>query len=92
MVSPDRSWAAAYEKHGPGTSRYSVGVDSCASRPWPGVKDRDGRARTYTAGVGDRAVGSKAPGDGHTRIGSNTKTFTSVVVLQLVGGGKLRLG
>ncbi|MGK4580195.1 serine hydrolase domain-containing protein [Kitasatospora sp. HPMI-4] len=55
------------------------------------VKDRDGRTRTYTAGVGDLATGSKVPVDGQVRIGSNTKTFTAVVVLQLVGEGKISL-
>ncbi|MEU8996174.1 serine hydrolase domain-containing protein [Streptomyces caniferus] len=55
------------------------------------VKDREGRTRTYTAGAGDLATGSKVPRDGQVRIGSNTKTFTAVVVLQLVGEGKIRL-
>lgn len=31
------------------------------------------------------------PVDGRVRIGSNTKTFTAVVVLQLVGEGKVEL-
>ncbi|WP_329112382.1 serine hydrolase domain-containing protein [Streptomyces sp. NBC_01353] len=56
-----------------------------------GVKGRDGHTRTYTAGVGDLATGSKVPRDGQVRIGSNTKTFTAVVVLQLVGEGKIGL-
>lgn len=55
------------------------------------VKDRTGRIRTYTAGVGDLATGAKVPVDGQVRIGSNTKTFTAVVVLQLVGEGKIGL-
>ncbi|MEU2672924.1 serine hydrolase domain-containing protein [Streptomyces sp. NPDC007164] len=55
------------------------------------VKDRNGRTRTYTAGVGDLATGSKVPRDGQVRIGSNTKAFTAVVVLQLVGEGKIDL-
>ncbi|WP_308433764.1 serine hydrolase domain-containing protein [Streptomyces hiroshimensis] len=55
------------------------------------VQDREGRTRTYTAGVGDLATGSKVPRDGQVRIGSNTKTFTAVVVLQLVGEGKVSL-
>lgn len=56
-----------------------------------GVKDLDGRTRNYTAGVGDLATGAKVPVDGQVRIGSNTKTFTAVVVLQLVGEGKIGL-
>ncbi|WP_404962122.1 serine hydrolase domain-containing protein [Streptomyces sp. 147326] len=55
------------------------------------VKDREGRTRTYTAGVGDLATGSKVPKDGQVRIGSSTKTFTAVVALQLVGEGKIDL-
>ncbi|MFB7614896.1 serine hydrolase domain-containing protein [Kitasatospora sp. NPDC056181] len=55
------------------------------------VQDHEGRTRTYTAGVGDLATGSKVPRDGQVRIGSNTKTFTAVVVLQLVGEGKVDL-
>ncbi|MEU3776632.1 serine hydrolase domain-containing protein [Streptomyces sp. NPDC032472] len=55
------------------------------------VQGLDGRLRTYTAGVGDLATGSEVPGDGQVRVGSNTKTFTAVVVLQLVGEGRIRL-
>ncbi|MFE7120153.1 serine hydrolase domain-containing protein [Streptomyces sp. NPDC057654] len=55
------------------------------------VEDGRHHARTYTAGVGDLATGSKVPRDGQVRIGSNTKAFTAVVVLQLVGEGKIRL-
>ncbi|MCX4957172.1 serine hydrolase domain-containing protein [Streptomyces virginiae] len=55
------------------------------------VQDRDGRTRTYTAGLGDLATNSKVPRDGQVRIGSNTKAFTAVVMLQLVGEGKIGL-
>ncbi|MEE1793088.1 serine hydrolase [Streptomyces sp. BE308] len=55
------------------------------------VTDRDGRTRHYTAGIGDLATGAKVPRDGRIRIGSNTKSFTAVVVLQLVGEGRIRL-
>ncbi|MFD7640526.1 serine hydrolase domain-containing protein [Kitasatospora sp. NPDC059795] len=55
------------------------------------VKDRDGRSRTYTAGVGDLATKAKVPTDGQIRAGSNTKTFTAVVVLQLVAEGRIGL-
>ncbi|MFE3942636.1 serine hydrolase domain-containing protein [Streptomyces sp. NPDC059118] len=56
-----------------------------------GVKGLDGRSRNYTAGVGDKTTKAKVPVDGQVRIGSNTKAFTAVVVLQLVGEGKLGL-
>ncbi|GAA0462495.1 serine hydrolase [Paractinoplanes deccanensis] len=41
--------------------------------------------------VRDYAAGARVPLDGRVRIGSNTKTFTAVVVLQLVGEGKVAL-
>ncbi len=43
------------------------------------------------SGVADRKTGAPMPLDGHFRIGSNTKTFVAVVVLQLVGEGRLSL-
>ncbi|MFC0600071.1 serine hydrolase domain-containing protein [Streptomyces palmae] len=55
------------------------------------VQDRDGRTHTYTAGLGDVATGAPVPGDGQVRIGSNTKAFTAVVMLQLVSEGKVKL-
>jgi D-alanyl-D-alanine carboxypeptidase len=55
------------------------------------VRGRDRRARDYTAGVADLRTKAAVPVDGQVRIGSNTKTFTAVVVLQLVGEGKISL-
>ncbi|WP_405003576.1 beta-lactamase family protein [Kitasatospora purpeofusca] len=55
------------------------------------VKGRDGRNRTYTAGVGDLATGARVPVDGQIRAGSNTKAFVAVVVLQLVAEGRIGL-
>jgi D-alanyl-D-alanine carboxypeptidase len=55
------------------------------------VKGRDGRIRTYTAGVGDLATGAPVPVDGQVRIGSNTKAFVAVVVLQLVAERRVSL-
>jgi D-alanyl-D-alanine carboxypeptidase len=55
------------------------------------VQERGGRIRDYTSGVGDLKTKRPVPPDGYVRIGSNTKTFTSVVVLQLVGEGKIKL-
>ncbi|MGP3632701.1 serine hydrolase domain-containing protein [Streptomyces sp. 24-1644] len=53
--------------------------------------DRQGRARNYTAGVADLRTRAKVPVDGQVRAGSNTKTFTATVILQLVGEGKVDL-
>jgi D-alanyl-D-alanine carboxypeptidase len=55
------------------------------------VRDRSGHVHRYTAGVGDLTTKTAVPADGYVRVGSNTKTFTSVVVLQLVGEGKVNL-
>jgi D-alanyl-D-alanine carboxypeptidase len=55
------------------------------------VRGRDGRTRTYTAGVGDLRTQAKVPANGRVRIASNTKMFTAVVTLQLAGEGKLDL-
>ncbi|MFC6880855.1 serine hydrolase domain-containing protein [Actinomadura yumaensis] len=46
---------------------------------------------TGGAGVADLETGRKARGDEHGRIGSDTKTWTATVVLQLVGEGKVKL-
>ncbi len=55
------------------------------------VQGHDGRTRTYTAGLGDLATGAPVPVDGQVRIGSNTKTFVAVVVLQLVAERRVDL-
>ncbi|MBO4269585.1 serine hydrolase domain-containing protein [Microbispora triticiradicis] len=44
-----------------------------------------------SAGVAKLGENAKPPVDGHVRIGSNTKTFTATVVLQLVAEGKVEL-
>jgi D-alanyl-D-alanine carboxypeptidase len=46
---------------------------------------------TTALGTGDLATGAPISLDDHFRIGSNTKTFTGTVVLQLVDEGKLGL-
>ncbi|MGM1063940.1 serine hydrolase domain-containing protein [Saccharothrix sp. Mg75] len=55
------------------------------------VRDRRGRTQHYTAGVGDLGTGGRVPTNGRVRIGSASKMFTSVVVLQLVGEGRVEL-
>ncbi|WP_336207154.1 serine hydrolase domain-containing protein [Nonomuraea sp. LPB2021202275-12-8] len=44
-----------------------------------------------SAGVRELGQSEKPPVNGHFRIGSNTKTFTATVVLQLVSEGKIGL-
>ncbi|AGL16029.1 serine hydrolase [Actinoplanes sp. N902-109] len=55
------------------------------------VRGGDGRTRRYTAGVADLVTNRPVPVDGRVRIGSNTKPFVAVAVLQLVGEGKVDL-
>ncbi|MEV3857118.1 serine hydrolase domain-containing protein [Streptomyces sp. NPDC050095] len=55
------------------------------------VTGRDGGTRTYTAGVADVTTGEPVPHDGQVRVGSNTKTFTAVRVLQLVAEHRVSL-
>ncbi|MFD5244632.1 serine hydrolase domain-containing protein [Amycolatopsis sp. NPDC058340] len=46
---------------------------------------------TGSAGVRELGSAAKPPANGRFRVGSNTKTFVSTVVLQLVGEGKVGL-
>ncbi|MET8151520.1 serine hydrolase domain-containing protein [Actinoplanes sp. NPDC005259] len=74
--------------------RLQVAVDDLHDLGITGVQGLtrvDGDTVRARAGVGDLERGSPVPLDGHFRMGSNTKTFVSVVVLQLVGEGRLSL-
>ncbi|MFC9560534.1 serine hydrolase domain-containing protein [Agromyces sp. NPDC056965] len=44
-----------------------------------------------SAGAAELGGSMKPPVDGHVRIGSNTKTFTATLVLQLVAEGRISL-
>ncbi len=46
---------------------------------------------TGSAGVAELGGSAEPPADGHVRIGSNTKTFTATLVLQLVAEGEVAL-
>jgi D-alanyl-D-alanine carboxypeptidase len=52
---------------------------------------RGDRQWRLASGVADRATGAPARPDDRVRVFSNTKSFVSVVLLQLVGEGPLRL-
>jgi len=54
------------------------------------LRDETG-VRTAVAGLADRATGRRMRTSDQFEIGSNTKTFTSTLVLQLVAEGRLRL-
>ncbi|MET9391464.1 serine hydrolase domain-containing protein [Streptomyces sp. NPDC006624] len=80
---------------GPPPSPVQRSIDALvAEEGFPAVMatvTEDGRTRSLVAGSArlDRKV--PVPRDGYVRAGSNTKTFTAVVVLQLVAEGKVRL-
>ncbi|MFI7642747.1 serine hydrolase domain-containing protein [Nonomuraea sp. NPDC049400] len=81
-------------------SRYSStdfrhALDALRAAGVVGVQGRviteDGRQWTAAAGVADTRTKRPVPAHGHYRIGSNTKTFVAVVVLQLAAEGRLGL-
>ncbi|WP_405133945.1 serine hydrolase domain-containing protein [Nocardia sp. NBC_01388] len=80
--SPDRNRAIADAMNAAVKAGFP-GIQVVITRP-------DGQ-RTLTAGAGDIATGAPIADDSRVRIGSNTKTFVSVVVLQLVAEGKIEL-
>jgi len=85
--------AAATGSNGDGR-RLQIAVDDLHRLGIAGVQGLarvDGVSTRARAGVGDLERGTPVPLDGYFRMGSNTKTFVSVVVLQLVGEGKLAL-
>lgn len=56
-----------------------------------GLTEIGARTTTARAGVADIDTGAPVPANGYFRMGSDTKTFVSVVLLQLVGEGRLSL-
>ncbi|WP_329791324.1 serine hydrolase domain-containing protein [Lentzea sp. DG1S-22] len=80
----------------PRRDAFQQGLDEVVGADrYPGalaaVRDGSGRTRHYTAGVGDRRTGAAVPVNGRVRIGSASKMFAAVVVLQLAGEGELEL-
>src|SRR6266702_7022649 len=55
------------------------------------IEDAHGTPQFYTAGFADLATGRRITPESRYRIGSTTKAFTAVVLLQLVAQGKLAL-
>ena len=55
------------------------------------VTKADGSTVGVAVGTGNLETGEAPPLDGEIRIGSSTKTFTAVVILQLVQEGKINL-
>ena len=55
------------------------------------VTDSKGESAGVAVGKGNLETGQAPPMDGEVRVGSNTKTFVAVVVMQLVQEGKVGL-
>ena len=55
------------------------------------VSDSKGESAGVAVGKGSLETGQAPPMDGEVRVGSNTKTFVAVVVMQLVQEGKVGL-
>ena len=70
-------------------------LDGLVERGFPAalasLTQPDGGHEDYVSGVGNIDSGEDVPVDGEVRIGSNTKMFTAVVVLQLVEQGLVEL-
>ena len=90
-------WGAAATPPGnsPGNPVVQNHLDGLVDLGFPAalasVTRPDGAHDDFTAGVGDIATGDDVPVDGEVRVGSNTKTYTAVVVLQLVEEGLVEL-
>ena len=52
------------------------------------VSDSKGESAGVAVGKGNLETGQAPPMDGEVRVGSNTKTFVAVVVMQMVQGGQ----
>ena len=55
------------------------------------VSDAEGESAGVAVGKGNLETGQAPPMDGEVRIGSNTKTFVAVVVMQMVQEGRVGL-
>jgi len=79
---------------GGGKTRLQSAVDDLHAIGVTGVQgltEVDRRTATARSGVADVDTGAPVPVNGYFRMGSDTKTFVSVVILQLVGEGRLSL-
>ncbi len=89
---PDTPWPGALPA--PDTAGLAAVLRSAVKQGAPGALARiDDRGRTYrvTQGVADRATRRAISTDDRFRIGSVTKTFSAVVLLQLVDEHRLSL-
>ena len=72
-------------------SRAQGLVDAGYPAALAAVTDSEGESAGVAVGKGSLEAGQAPPLDGEVRIGSNTKTFVAVVVMQMVQEGKVGL-
>ena len=72
-------------------SRAQGLVDAGYPAALAAVTDSEGESAGVAVGKGSLETGQAPPLDGEVRIGSNTKTFVAVVVMQMVQEGKVGL-
>ncbi|RJO75202.1 class A beta-lactamase-related serine hydrolase [Nocardia panacis] len=75
-------------------SALRAAMEAAVRGGMPGVQvviTEGGHDWTATGGAGDVGTGAPFPDDARVRIGSNTKTYVTSVLLQLVGEGKVEL-
>lgn len=72
-------------------SRAQGLVDAGYPAALAAVSDAKGESAGVAVGKGNLETGQTPPMDGEVRIGSNTKTFVAVVVMQMVQEGKVGL-
>ncbi|MBL1073404.1 beta-lactamase family protein [Nocardia sp. 2] len=78
----------------PASPALMKALNDLVQNGFPGAQvtvDGPGGHRTVSAGAGDLATGAPITDNSHVRIGSNTKTYVSTVLLQLVAEGKVEL-
>ena len=79
----------------PKSAELQETLDSLVDEGFPGalaaVTSPTGKVTDYTAGVAELGSDTAPPSDGYVRIGSNTKMFTAVIILQLVDDGLVEL-
>ncbi|MFD1544981.1 serine hydrolase domain-containing protein, partial [Nonomuraea guangzhouensis] len=89
-----RKIAAALDTAGQDRPELQKAIEEVVDSGFVGVSLRVHEERgewAGSAGAAELGGAAKPPTNGHIRIGSNTKTFTATLVLQLVAEGKIDL-
>ena len=91
-VAGGTAWAAPSKGEAESLKSRAQGlVDAGYPAALAAVTDSKGESAGVAVGKGNLETGQVPPMDGEVRIGSNTKTFVAVVVMQMVQEGKVGL-